>query len=152
MNIAVLGIRGFPNIQGGVEKHCEELYPRLSRWVNEIIVFNRSPYFQKENRFFKWKGIKFIYLWVFQKKSLETIYHTLIGSVVCIFKRPDIAHFHNIGPALFIPILKLFGIKTILTYHSINYRKRNWKWYFFNYYARNYCWFSFNNTKSRNIL
>lgn len=26
----VFGTRGFPNVQGGVEKHCEQLYPELS--------------------------------------------------------------------------------------------------------------------------
>jgi len=126
MNIAVLGIRGFPNIQGGVEKHCEELYPRLSKWVNEIIVFNRSPYFQKNRKFSQWKGIKFIHLWCLKIKSLETILHTLTGTIVCILKRPDIIHFHNIGPALYLPIVKLFKMRTVLTYHSINYEHQKW--------------------------
>ncbi len=29
MKIVVVGLRGFPNIQGGVETHCEELFPRI---------------------------------------------------------------------------------------------------------------------------
>jgi len=43
-----------------------------------------------------------------------------------MLKRPDIAHFHNVGPALFIPLLKLAGIKTVLTYHSVNYKHQKW--------------------------
>ena len=30
MRIAVTGTRGIPGIQGGVETHCEELFPRLA--------------------------------------------------------------------------------------------------------------------------
>ena len=30
MKIVVVGTRGIPDIQGGVETHCEELYPRLA--------------------------------------------------------------------------------------------------------------------------
>ena len=30
MKIFIFGTRGFPDIQGGVEKHCEALYTRLS--------------------------------------------------------------------------------------------------------------------------
>ena len=29
MKIIVTGLRGFPNIQGGVETHCEKFYTRL---------------------------------------------------------------------------------------------------------------------------
>ena len=30
MRIAILGLRGIPDVQGGIERHCQELYPRLS--------------------------------------------------------------------------------------------------------------------------
>ena len=43
MRIVVIGTRGFPGIQGGVEKHCEHLYPLLSE-KNDIIVCRRKPF------------------------------------------------------------------------------------------------------------
>lgn len=39
---------------------------------------------------------------------------------------PNIIHFHNIGPALFAPIAKVFGIGIVLTYHSPNYEHEKW--------------------------
>ena len=30
IKICVIGTRGFPDIQGGVEKHCESLYPVIA--------------------------------------------------------------------------------------------------------------------------
>lgn len=29
MKITVTGTRGIPNIMGGIETHCEELFPRI---------------------------------------------------------------------------------------------------------------------------
>ena len=38
MKIYVLGTRGFPDIQGGVEKHCESLYTRIAQKGFDITV------------------------------------------------------------------------------------------------------------------
>ncbi len=44
LKIAVLGTRGFPDVQGGVERHCENLYPELVKLGCEVTVFGRKPY------------------------------------------------------------------------------------------------------------
>ena len=126
MKVFVLGTRGFPNVQGGVEKHCEELFPRLAKLGCDITVFTRTPYISPEKRLKEWKGIKFIHLWCPRKKSFEAIIHTFISSIICIIKKPDIAHFHNMGPAICLPLVKLWGIKTVFTYHSANYYHQKW--------------------------
>lgn len=36
MKIVVVGTRGIPDIQGGVETHCEELYPRLAAMGHDV--------------------------------------------------------------------------------------------------------------------
>ena len=43
MKIYVFGTRGFPGIQGGVEKHCEQLYTNLSKDI-QVTVFRRKPF------------------------------------------------------------------------------------------------------------
>lgn len=125
MKIFVFGTRGFPGVQGGVEKHCEELYPRLSRYGCEITVFARAQYFTK-NRTSHWNNIKFIYLWCPLSKGIESFVHTFIANLICVVKQPDIAHFHNMGHAIFIPLARFFGIKTVLSYHSVNYEHQKW--------------------------
>jgi starch synthase len=123
MKILVLGTRGFPHVQGGVEKHCEELYRRLKKLGLEITVFARIPYIKAKKNY---QGINIVPLWSLQKKGIEPFFHTFFASLLCIIEKPDIAHFHNIGPAIFIPLVKLFGIKTVFTYHSINYQHQKW--------------------------
>ena len=44
MKIVVVGTRGIPDIQGGVETHCEELYPRLAAMGHDVTVVRRSCY------------------------------------------------------------------------------------------------------------
>ena len=34
MKIAVIGTRGIPNVMGGVETHCEELFPRIADYCS----------------------------------------------------------------------------------------------------------------------
>ena len=41
MKIVVTGTRGIPGIQGGVETHCEELFPRIVDERHEIIIIRR---------------------------------------------------------------------------------------------------------------
>lgn len=47
MKIAVTGTRGIPSIQGGVETHCEELFPRVVAMGNDVVVFRRESYVEK---------------------------------------------------------------------------------------------------------
>ena len=49
----------------------------------------------------------------------------LISRVDLLAQKPDV-HIHNIGPGMFAPLLKLFRIPIILTYHSPNYEHKKW--------------------------
>jgi glycosyltransferase involved in cell wall biosynthesis len=126
MKICILGTRGFPKIQGGVEKHCENLYPLFSSEYN-FIVFRRKSYV--EDKMATYPNLKFIDLPSTKIKGLEAVLHSFLSSIYTVFIRPDIAHYHNIGPALFSPIVRLFGIKVVLTYHSPNYEHKKWGWF-----------------------
>ena len=124
MKICVLGTRGFPNVEGGVETHCHALYSTLTETAgNSIIVYRRKPYVSPNDRV---EGIQFVDLPSTKIKGFEAVLHSFLATVHAAFTRPDIVHIHNIGPALFSPILKLFNIKVVLTYHSANYEHSKW--------------------------
>lgn len=126
MKIFVLGTRGFPNVQGGVEKHCEELFQRLASRENEVTVLTRTPYIPKNERIGKWKGIKFVHLWCPKAKSLEAIIHSLLGAIIARFYSPDILHIHAIGPATVTPLARLLGLNVVLTHHGPDYERQKW--------------------------
>ena len=122
MKISVFGTRGFPDIQGGVEKHCESLYRSLEK-RHKFTVFRRKPYVKKV---LNDVDIEFVDLPSTQIKGVEALVHSFICSLICIYRRPDIVHIHNIGPGLFIPLLRITGLKVVLTYHSPNYEHSKW--------------------------
>lgn len=124
MKIVVLGTRGIPNIQGGVESHCEALYPRLVQLGYEVILITRSPYVI--NQATEYQGVKLKHLYSPKMKSLEAIAHSLLGVMVAFSLKPDILHIHGIGPSLVMPIARLLGLKVVVTYHSPNYEHKKW--------------------------
>ncbi len=121
--ISVIGIRGFPFIQGGVEHHSEELYPLMPY---DFTVYRRRPYIDNSRPAPVYHNIRFIDLPSTRKAGLEAVLHTFLASVSCLIRRPKLVHVHNIGPGLFSPLLKLGGLKVVLTYHSPNYEHAKW--------------------------
>lgn len=123
LKVAAMGLRGIPEIQGGVEKHCQSLYPRLNGV--EVTLFRRKPYIN-HSADHTYKGIKYIDLPSTRVKGFEALFHTMLCAVQAVCRRPDVVHVHNIGPGLFIPFMKLFGLRVVMTYHSANYEHAKW--------------------------
>ena len=44
MKIFVTGTRGIPDILGGVETHCQELFPRIAEMGFDITIIRRKSY------------------------------------------------------------------------------------------------------------
>jgi glycosyltransferase involved in cell wall biosynthesis len=126
MRLAVLGTRGFPGIQGGVETHCQELYPRLAARGLDITVFGRKGYLPAESYFYR--GVKVVPLRSVRRKNLEAVSHTLWALCQTARTRPrfDLVHFHTIGPGLFTPLARLAGFKTVVTNQGPDYERKKW--------------------------
>jgi len=126
MKIAVLGTRGIPDVLGGVETHCSELYPRLVTLGCDVTVFTRTPYIEKDMRLEDYKGVKLIHQWCPRKKSTEAIVHSLLCTLRSKKLAPDILHIHAIGPTLVAPMAKAFGFKIVMTHHGPDYNRQKW--------------------------
>ena len=120
MKVFVFGIRGFPWVGGGAERHAEELYPRLVKLGYDITILTRRF------KFSQWKGVKFIKIPYINNPYLETMSHSILCSLYCWRKKPDIVHIHNIGAFLLIPLMSFRGIKVVITIHSLNYQHPKW--------------------------
>lgn len=124
--IAVIGLRGFPGIQGGVESHCQEIWTRLAARGNDIIVYRRRPYVADKNADTP-PGITFRDFPSTRIKGWEALWHSTLAALdIIIRRRADRVSIHNIGPGLVTPLLRLFGHKVVLTYHSPNYEHSKW--------------------------
>jgi glycosyltransferase involved in cell wall biosynthesis len=129
MKVCVIGLRGLPNIMGGVETHCEELYPRLAklRPEDEIAVIARRAYVPEAVA--KYEDLTIISLPHIRGKHFEAATSTFYGLLYARFAlAPDLVHIHGIGPALFGPLAKALRLKVIVTYHSKNYTHSKWSY------------------------
>jgi starch synthase len=127
MKIGVIGSRGFPGIQGGIETHCLELYTRIARASgHNITVYRRKPYLNSMNRDATFPNIRFVDFKVPRNKFLETFLHSFAATIHALFQGYDIVHYHNTGPGFFIPILIFSKARVVFTYHNISYTQKKW--------------------------
>jgi glycosyltransferase involved in cell wall biosynthesis len=124
MKVLVLGIRGLPNVEGGVETHAEFLYPLLASLRCEIEILVRTPFSPPGQRSFG--SIKLTRIWSPRTPGLEALVHSILGVLYAAIVRPDILHIHAIGPAIVTPIARLFGLKVIVTNHGPDYDRDKW--------------------------
>ena len=123
--IVFLGLRGIPNVQGGVEKHVEMLAGELTACGWDVEVIGRSRYLPHAGSV-SWNGIRVSPLWAPRKMALEAIVHTFLGVWVAAWRRPDILHIHAIGPALLVPLARLLGLRVVVTHHGYDYDRQKW--------------------------
>lgn len=105
--------------------HCENIYPFFSSEV-KLRVYRRKPYLtQYSNK--DYPNIEFIDLPSTRIKGFEAVLHTFLCVMHILFHRkPQAVHVHNIGPGMFTPLLRLMGLKVVMTYHSANYEHAKW--------------------------
>lgn len=123
MKIIVVGLRGFPRVQGGIEKHSEHLYPLLVENGCQVAVVVRSPY-MKNYPGSIWRGVQLKRIWAPKIGGLETFVHTFFGVLYAILKKPDIVHVHAVGPSFWVPLLRLFNKKIVVTVHGLDYERK----------------------------
>lgn len=124
MIIFVTGTRGIPDIPGGVEKHCQELYPRIVQRGHRVILATRSPYVK--NGYHSWNGVDLVNCYAPRSKSIEALFHTLLAILTARKLKPDIVHIHAVGPSLVTPVARVLGFKTVVTNHGPEYNRLKW--------------------------
>lgn len=124
MKIVVTGTRGIPNIMGGVETHCEELFPRIAERGFDVTVIRRTNYVKDDLT--EWKGVRLVNIDSPKKKSFEAIIHTFRAINEAKRLGADILHIHAIGPALLVPYAKMLGMKVVFTHHGPDYDRDKW--------------------------
>lgn len=124
MKIVVTGTRGIPNIMGGVETHCEELFPRIVALGHNVTVIRRKSYVHDDLT--EWKGVQLVDVEAPKEKFLEAIIHTFRAINKAKKLKADVLHIHAIGPALLVPYAKLLGLKVVFTHHGPDYDRDKW--------------------------
>lgn len=123
MKIAVIGTKGIPAHFGGIERHCEELYPRIAARGHEVTIFVRDWFTPLRGPY---KGVYLRGAPTLNRKGLDAFVHTATASLIALQGDFDIVHYHAIGPSLFSFIPRATGTKTVATVHALDWQRAKW--------------------------
>jgi glycosyltransferase involved in cell wall biosynthesis len=112
---------------GGVETHCEALYPRLAAKGHAVTLFARRGYTRSDSPY-SYEGVRVVPVWAPRKKSLEAVAHTMLGVLMAAAKKDgfDLLHVHAIGPSLMVPLARSLGLRVVMTHHGPDYDRDKW--------------------------
>ncbi len=129
MKILMIGQKGIPAIYGGIERHVEELSVELAKQGHDVFVYARKWYTSANIK--NYYGVNIVHTPTLHTKHLDTITHTFISTIHALFQKPDIIHYHGVGPALLAWMPRIFSPKTkvIVTMHCLD--RYHQKWGFF---------------------
>lgn len=126
--VCIAGLRGIPEVMGGVEAHCEALYPRIAEQMGErhnFVLLARAPYVPDVMA--SYGPVTVVPVWSPRSQYLEAISHTALAVIYSRFAfKAKMIHIHAIGPGLLAPLAKALGMRVILTHHGEDYRRQKW--------------------------
>jgi glycosyltransferase involved in cell wall biosynthesis len=125
VRVMMLGFRGFPGVQGGVEAHAQHLCRGLAQLDWEVEAAMRGQYVTDAPRH-AWRGVRILKIWAPRHQMLEAIVHTVLGVLVAAWRRPAILHIHAVGPAIVSPIARALGLRVVVTHHGPDYDREKW--------------------------
>lgn len=128
MKIAVIGAKGLPAKQGGIEHHCQEIYPRLVEKGHSVDLFARSSYTGDISlHHYNVHGVKVVSLPCLNLKGMDALLSSALGAIACTGTRYDIIHFHAVGPALFSWLPRIASTaKVVVTCHGLDWQRSKW--------------------------
>ncbi|HHP7231492.1 MAG TPA: glycosyltransferase family 4 protein [Xenococcaceae cyanobacterium] len=128
MKIAVIGVKGLPAKQGGIERYCDELYPRLVAQGHDVTLFARPSYSKKPWFYtYRYRGVRIICLPSIPVRGLDAFLASAIATFATIFGNYDIVHFHALGPALFCWLPRIASsAKVVVTCQGLDWQRAKW--------------------------
>ena len=131
LKIAMIGHKRIPSREGGVEIVVYELSNLMAKAGNRVDVYNRSgahvsgAEFKSDNMPID-GNIKIITVPTPKSKTLNAFVYSFLAAVRSLFGRYDVVHFHAEGPAAMCFLPKIFGIRTLVTIHGLDWQRSKW--------------------------
>lgn len=131
MKIAMIGHKRIPSREGGVEIVVEELATRLSKEGHIVDVYNRKGNNVldkniKTKKIKQYKGVNIKTIFTINKKGLDALIYSFFATIVALFGKYDVVHYHAEGPCAMLWIPHLFGIRTVATIHGLDWQRSKW--------------------------
>lgn len=138
LRIAMIGQKGLPATHGGVERHVEEIGARLAAFGHDVTVYCRSSYtggrvdgqgggVDGAATEVTYRGMHLRSVAALGTKHLDAITHSAGSTAAAMRMRPDIVHYHALGPGLLAPAPRMLSrAGVVLTVHGLDNERAKW--------------------------
>lgn len=129
MKIAVIGSKGLPPRQGGIEHHCAEIYSRIAAEGHTVEVYARSSYNQKAwNARYLYNDVQVTNVPSIPVRGIDAFASSGVAALMASLGKFDVIHFHALGPAIFswMPRLLAGKTKVVVTCHGLDWQRSKW--------------------------
>jgi glycosyltransferase involved in cell wall biosynthesis len=128
MKIAVIGAKGLPPKQGGIENYCAEVYPRMVAQGHSVDLYARSSYtdFSWRERY-DYEGVQVISMPSLHMRGVDAFFSSGLGAIASSGTQYDIVHFHALGPSLFTWLPRMASSsKVVVTCQGLDWQRAKW--------------------------
>ncbi len=133
MKIAMIGHKRIPSKEGGVEVVVTEISTRLVQNKNAVTAYNRKGKNVQDksadkdvNKLREYNGVKIISVPTINKKGLDALIYSFFASIMVLFKKYNVIHYHAEGPCAMLWIPKIFKKKIVVTIHGLDWQRAKW--------------------------
>jgi len=123
MRIAMFGIKGIP-VPAGAENAAEQIGSRLVQRGHQVTVYVRSHYTPRSLK--EYKGMRLVHLPSIPSKHFDAITHSFLACIAASGTDADVIHMHGTGSSIFALPPRLFGKKTIVQSHGLDWQRAKW--------------------------
>lgn len=124
--VAVIGIRGIPASYGGLETCAEHTTTYWASKQLNVLVYCRKRHYAERPATLGQVRLK--YTASVPCASLDTLSHTFTSIIDLLLRERHIklVHLYNTGNAIFLPLLKLFGKKIVMSGDGLEWKRDKW--------------------------
>lgn len=128
MRIAVIGAKGLPPRQGGIEHYCAEVFPKIVEQGHSVDLFAQSSYTGSTwGEKYAFRGVNVKVIPSPGINGIDTFMTSALAALYSTRKSYDVIHFHALGPGLFCLLPRLVTrSKIVLTCHGLDWKRAKW--------------------------
>ncbi|GIJ44176.1 glycosyl transferase [Virgisporangium aliadipatigenens] len=128
LRIAMIGQKGVPATHGGIERHVEEISTRLVALGHDVTVYCRTNYGAEAADGARDLGpVRLRPVRTVSSKHLDAIVHSGLSTMLAVGARPDIVHYHGLGPGLVAPLPRVLSrARIVQTVHGLDNQRAKW--------------------------
>ncbi|MFN2537287.1 MAG: glycosyltransferase family 4 protein, partial [Mycobacteriales bacterium] len=121
MRIDMIGARSLPARHGGLEVAAEQLSVELVSRGHDVRALIDRVEGPRDHAGVRVEGVRSV-----RTKHLHAITQTVASLPPVLRARPDIAHFHGVGPGMLATVPRLRRVKSVVTVQGLDWERDKW--------------------------